>query len=218
MFTGLIEEVGRVLKVERSGSSARLTVAAGFSPEQVGIGDSIAVNGACLTVVEKGGGAFTFDASPETISRTAFRNLKSGSPVNLERALRLSDRLDGHLVSGHVDCVAVVCERRELSGNILFRFRIPKEFARFLAEKGSVAVDGISLTVNSVTDDTFSVNIIPLTLARTTLSRRKVGDEVNIETDILCKYVERLLKFREIKDGAGGLSLELLAEKGFLVD
>jgi riboflavin synthase len=216
MFTGLIEEVGRVLKVERSGLSARLTIAAGFSPDEIGIGDSIAVNGACLTVVEKGGGAFTFDASPETISRTAFRNLKSGSPVNLERALRLSDRLDGHIVSGHVDCVAVITERREVSGNTLFTFRIPREFARFLAEKGSVAVDGISLTVNAVTEDTFSVNIIPLTLSRTTLGDRKVGDEVNIETDLLCKYVERLLKFREAKDAAGGLSLELLAEKGFL--
>jgi riboflavin synthase len=216
MFTGLIEEVGRVLKVERSGLSARLTIAAGFSPDEIGIGDSIAVNGACLTVVEKGGGVFTFDASPETISRTAFRNLKSGSPVNLERALRLSDRLDGHLVSGHVDCVAVITERREVSGNTLFTFRVPREFTRFLAEKGSVAVDGISLTVNAVSEDTFSVNIIPLTSARTTLSGRKAGDEVNIETDLLCKYVERLLQSRETKEAAGGLSLGLLAEKGFL--
>jgi riboflavin synthase len=216
MFTGLIEEVGRVLKVERSGLSARLTIAAGFSPDEIGIGDSIAVNGACLTVVEKGGGAFTFDASPETISRTAFRNLKSGSPVNLERALRLSDRLDGHLVSGHVDCVAVITERREVSGNTLFTFRVPREFTRFLAEKGSVAVDGISLTVNAVSEDTFSVNIIPLTSAKTTLSGRKAGDEVNIETDLLCKYVERLLQSRETKEAAGGLSLGLLAEKGFL--
>jgi riboflavin synthase len=208
MFTGLIEEVGRVLKVERTGPSARITIAAGFSPDEVRIGDSIAVNGACLTVIDKGGGAFTFDASPETISRTAFRNLKSGSPVNLERALRLSDRLDGHLVAGHVDCVAVISERRELSGNILYTFRVPRDFSRYLAEKGSVAVDGISLTVNSVSDDTFSVNVIPLTSVKTTLAARKAGDEVNIETDMLCKYLERLMNFREDKSDEKGLSLE----------
>ncbi|HTY20255.1 MAG TPA: riboflavin synthase [Geobacteraceae bacterium] len=216
MFTGLIEEVGRVLKVERSGPSARLTVTTGFPPDQIRIGDSIAVNGACLTVVEKGGGTFTFDASPETIHRTAFRNLKGGSAVNLERALRLSDRLDGHLVAGHVDCVAVISERREVSGNILFTFRIPREFIRYVAEKGSVAIDGISLTVNSVTDDAFSVNIIPLTSAKTTLADRKVGDEVNIETDMLCKYVERLIKYSDGKERGEGLSLELLAKNGFL--
>jgi riboflavin synthase len=117
MFTGLIEDIGKLLRIERTGASARLTVAAGFPADEVKIGDSIAVNGACLTVVEKNDGTFSFDASPETISRTAFRQLKSGAPVNLERALRLSDRLDGHLVAGHVDCVAVITERRETSGN-----------------------------------------------------------------------------------------------------
>jgi riboflavin synthase len=216
MFTGLIEGVGKVLKLEKSGPSARLTIAAGFPPDEVRIGDSIAVNGACLTVIEKGGGTFTFDASPETISRTAFRNLKSGSPVNLERALRLSDRLDGHLVAGHVDCVAVVSERRELSGNIIFTFRMPREFCRYIAEKGSVAIDGISLTVNSVTDETFSVNIIPLTAAKTTLAVRKVGDEVNIETDMLCKYLERLMSPGEKKGEEKGLTLDTLAKNGFL--
>ena len=216
MFTGLIEELGKVLKIERSGASARLTVSAGFPPGDVKIGDSIAVNGACLTVVGKGAGAFTFDASPETISRTAFRNLKSGSPVNLERALRLSDRLDGHLVAGHVDCVAVIGERREVSGNLLITFRIPREFSRYVAEKGSVAIDGVSLTVNSVTGETFSVNIIPLTSAKTTLADKGVGDEVNIETDMLCKYLERLISFRESKAAESGISLELLAKNGFM--
>ena len=216
MFTGLIEEVGKVVRIESSGVSARLTVAAGFPPGEVAIGDSIAVSGACLTVVEKVNGVFTFDVSPETISRTAFRQLKSGSVVNLERALRLSDRLDGHLVAGHVDCIATISERRELSGNIVFAFRVPGAFIRYLAEKGSVAIDGVSLTVNTVTEETFSVNIIPLTSSRTTLTEKRVGDEVNIETDMLCKYVERLLKFRDVKDGGGGLSLELLAKNGFL--
>jgi riboflavin synthase len=216
MFTGLIEEVGRVLKIEVKGSSARIAVAASFPPDEVRIGDSIAVNGACLTVVEKGSGAFTFDASPETISRTSFRTLKSGSPVNLERALRLSDRLDGHLVAGHVDCVAVIGERRAVSGNILFTFRIPREFMRYVAEKGSVAIDGISLTVNTVALDTFSVNIIPLTISKTTLADKRVGDEVNIETDMLCKYLERLMKGRDDREAGAGLSLELLAKNGFL--
>jgi len=216
MFTGLIEEVGRVLKINVKGSSARITVAAGFPPGEVKIGDSIAVNGACLTVVEQGNGSFTFDASPETIARTSFRNLKSGSPVNLERALRLSDRLDGHLVAGHVDCVAAICERREVSGNLLFTFRIPREIMRYVAEKGSVAIDGISLTVNAVALDTFSVNIIPLTSARTTLADKRVGAEVNIETDMLCKYIERLMKSRDDNEAGAGLSLELLAKNGFL--
>jgi riboflavin synthase len=216
MFTGLIEEVGKVIRIERTGTSARLTIAAGFPPGEVAIGDSIAVSGACLTVVEKSNGSFTFDVSPETISRTAFRRLKSGSPVNLERALRLSDRLAGHLVAGHVDFVATIAERRELSGNILLSFRVPGAFIRYLAEKGSVAIDGVSLTVNNVTEETFSVNIIPLTSSRTTLTDKRVGDEVNTETDMLCKYVERLLKFRDSKDAGGGLSLELLAKNGFL--
>jgi riboflavin synthase len=216
MFTGLIEEVGRVLKIEVWGPSARIAIAASFPPNEVRIGDSIAVNGACLTVVEKGSGAFTFDASPETISRTSFRNLRSGSPVNLERALRLSDRLDGHLVAGHVDCVAIISERREVAGNLLFTFRIPREFSRYVAEKGSVAIDGISLTVNAVGLDTFSVNIIPLTITKTTLADKRVGDEVNIETDMLCKYLERLMTARGDREAGAGLSLELLAKNGFL--
>lgn len=216
MFTGLIEEIGKVVRIEMAGQSARLTVTAGFPPGEIRIGDSIAVNGACLTVVEKSNGTLTFDASPETITRTAFRHLKSGAPVNLERALRFSDRLDGHLVAGHVDCVATISERREASGNILYTFRIPREFTRYIAGKGSVAIDGVSLTVNTVADETFSVNIIPLTSSRTTLASKRMGDEVNIETDMLCKYLERLLESRNGKKEGKGVSLELLAQKGFL--
>jgi riboflavin synthase len=216
MFTGLIEEVGKVVRIEIAGASARLTVDAGFPPGEIRIGDSIAVNGACLTVVEKSGGTLFFDASPETITRTALRHLKSGAPVNLERALRFSDRLDGHLVAGHVDCVATITERREASANIVYTFRIPREFIRYIAEKGSVAIDGISLTVNAVQEETFSVNIIPLTSTKTTLQRKRVGEEVNIETDMLCKYLERLLESRDRKADGKGVSLELLAQKGFL--
>lgn len=216
MFTGLIEEVGRVLNIAGSGAAATLTVAAGFPQEEVALGDSIAVNGACLTVVAKGGGgSFTFDVSPETLERSAFRGLRVGSPVNLERALRLSDRLGGHIVSGHLDCVATVVERRAVAGNVVFSFSLPREFARYVVEKGSVTIDGISLTVNTVSEDGFTVNVIPHTAVKTTLNDKKAGDEVNIETDILGKYVERLL--RGEKEGrTGGVSWELLAKSGFL--
>ncbi len=216
MFTGLIEEVGKVAKIERSGDAARLTVTTEIPGDEVRIGDSIAVNGACLTVVAKGQGTVTFDASPETLSRTAFRELKGGAAVNLERALRLSDRLDGHLVAGHVDCVGTISERRELSGNTLYTFRIPREFMKYVAAKGSVAIDGVSLTVNTVGEESFSVNIIPLTASKTALASKRVGDEVNIETDMLSKYLERLLEGREGRETEKGLTLELLAKKGFL--
>jgi riboflavin synthase len=213
MFTGLIETVGTVTSIDRRGSAARLVVAAPLPAGEVALGDSIAVNGICLTVVGREGGAFSFDVSPETLDRGGFRNLRGGSHVNLERALRLGDRLGGHIVTGHVDCAAQVTERREISGNIVFFFRVPAEFSRYLVAKGSVAIDGISLTVNSVTGDAFSVNIIPHTAVQTTLQGKKPGDEVNIETDILAKYVERLLP------GAGrgdSVTLDLLAKNGFL--
>lgn len=214
MFTGLIEVVGKVVQMDRAGSAGRLTVAAAFPGDAVRLGDSIAINGVCLTVVTLGGNTFVFDVSPETLERTAFRGFKPGTPVNLERALRLSDRLGGHIVTGHVDCVATIIERRELSGNAVFTFRLPRDSARYVVAKGSVTIDGISLTVNAVTGDGFSVNIIPHTAVSTTLQFRKPGDEVNIETDILGKYVERLLTGQ--KEAGTGLTLELLAKNGFL--
>lgn len=215
MFTGLIETVGTVARVERRGGAALLTVAATLPAAEVSLGDSIAVNGACLTVVARGEGTFTFDVSPETWAHTTFRHLAGGSPVNLERALRLADRLDGHIVTGHVDCVANVAERRETDGNIVFTFRLPPEHARHLVAKGSVAVDGVSLTVNSVSEDGFCVNIIPHTASRTTLHGRRQGEFVNIETDILGKYVERLFAGR-CTGRQDGVTLELLAKSGFL--
>ncbi len=214
MFTGLIETVGELVSIEKKGASGSLTVKTSLPLSEIAIGASIAVNGACLTAVRLGGGTITFDISPETIDRTVFRHLKAGSPLNLERAMRLSDRLDGHLVSGHVDCIATVSERRETSDNIVFSFRFPAAFARYLAAKGSVAVDGISLTVNSVGPDSFSVNVIPHTAAKTTLLAKRVGDEVNIETDLLCRYLERLLAVKEPKDG--GVTMDLLAKNGFM--
>lgn len=214
MFTGLIETVGEVVSLTRSGASGSLTVKAELPAGEIALGDSIAVNGACLTVVGAAGGTFTFDVSPETIEATSLRHLKSGSPVNLERALRLSDRLDGHLVSGHVDCVATITKRNEVAGNIVFSFRFPPQFAKYIAAKGSVAIDGISLTVNSVGPDSFTVNIIPHTAKKTTLAAKKAGDEVNIETDLICRYLERLL-LGTGREGEG-ISLDLLAKSGFM--
>jgi riboflavin synthase len=214
MFTGLIETVGELVSIDRRGASGSLTVKSSLPQEEIPIGASIAVNGACLTVVRKGGGAVTFDISPETIDRTGFKNLKAGAPLNLERAMRLSDRLDGHLVSGHIDCVATMIERREVAGNIVFSFRFPPTFAKYIAPKGSVAIDGISLTVNTVTADSFSVNIIPHTAAQTNLLGKRVGDEVNIETDLICRYLERLLTARDAQPE--GVTLEILAKSGFL--
>src|SRR6185369_11588517 len=156
-----------------------------------------------------------FDVSPETLDRSGLGRLASGDQVNLERAMRLSDRLGGHIVTGHIDCVAIVAGRREESGNILFSFRGPSENLRYIIEKGSVAVDGISLTVNSVTPDGFAVNIIPHTAQMTTLRFKKPGDSVNIETDIIGKYVERLLPGAGSTGESGGISMKKLLENGF---
>jgi riboflavin synthase len=215
MFTGLIENVGRVVKLIKTGSAACLEVATGFPLEEIKLGDSIAVNGVCLTVVAKALKQLTFDISPETIDCTTFSRTRPGQPVNLERALRLGDRLGGHIVSGHVDCVAVIVGRREISSNHVFSFRLPGKFSRYVIEKGSVTIEGISLTVNSVAEDVFSVNIIPHTVEHTTLQFKKPGDDVNIETDIIGKYIERLMTGQ--KDGGdNGVTMDLLAKNGFL--
>jgi riboflavin synthase len=216
MFTGMIEQLGKVCSLQVSGDAGRLTVTGDFPAGGVAIGDSIAVNGVCLTVVSLEGGRYEFDASPETIGCTTLKNLRPGSSVNLERALRVGDRLGGHIVTGHVDCVAQITERREISGNIRFGFRMPAEHARFVVEKGSITIDGISLTVNTVTGSLFTVNVIPHTASVTTLPGRRPGDEVNIETDILAKYVARLMNSGQGEIREGGLSFETLARNGFL--
>lgn len=215
MFTGLIEDVGKVLKITNSGDSARLEVSTALPTEEIKMGDSVSVKGACLTVVGKSASMLAFDVSPETIERTAFSRLRPGHHVNLERALRLGDRLGGHIVSGHVDCVGSIVSRREVSGNLVYEFRIAKAYTRYIIEKGSVAIDGISLTVNTVSDEGFTVNVIPHTARMTTLHNGKPGEEVNIETDILGKYVERLLSGgTSVKES--GVTMELLAKNGFL--
>ncbi len=213
MFTGLIENTGRVGAFIRRGEAGLLTVESQLPTAEIAIGDSVSVNGACLTVTEKGSSTLTFDVSPESITRTTIGKLRSGSRVNLERALKLGDRLGGHIVSGHIDCCGQLSRSEVRSGNQLLQFTLPAEHVRYLVEKGSVAIDGISLTVNSVTRDGFSVNIIPHTMVSTTLEHIRTGDAVNIETDIIGKYVEKLTV--PWKTG-GNLSMKTLAENGFL--
>ncbi|HEY3308509.1 MAG TPA: riboflavin synthase [Desulfuromonadaceae bacterium] len=213
MFTGLIEDVGRVVGFERRGDGGIVRVESALPYHEIALGDSVAVNGVCLTVTLKTDRYLAFDCSPETMSRTTFRALRPGGRVNLERALRFGERLDGHLVTGHIDCCARLSKTEPTSGNQFLDFTLPAENMRLVVEKGSVAIDGISLTVNRVKPDGFSVNIIPHTLTRTTLAGLKIGDEVNIETDIIGKYVECLIKPWK-KDG--GLNMQTLAENGFL--
>ncbi len=213
MFTGLIEDTGRVAAFERRGDAGVVRIETALPSGEIAIGDSVAVNGPCLTVTAKGGTSLTFDVSPETIARTTFRTIRPGDMVNLERALRLGERLGGHIVTGHIDCCARLARAETRSGNRVLEFTLPPEHARYLVEKGSVAIDGISLTVNGVGANGFSVNIIPHTLTGTTLAGLKPGDEVNIETDIIGKYVERLAQ--PWRNG-GGLSMRTLAENGFL--
>ncbi len=215
MFTGLIEDVGTVRQMRRGGDGARITVATRFPMEEITMGESIAVNGICLTVVSFGGGSFCADVSPESLERSTLGELAPGAAVNLERALRLCDRLGGHMVSGHVDGVAVVIERRPDRNAVRFTFRVPSGLSRYLVEKGSVAVDGISLTVNEVGEETFGLAVIPHTLSVTTLKDLRPGGRVNIETDLIGKYVERLLG-KNPSSSRSTIDLRFLANNGFL--
>lgn len=215
MFTGLIEDLGTVRELRRGGCSVRLTVGTKIPISELHLGDSVAVNGICLTVVATGSDSFSADVSPESLERSTLGELSTGSRVNLERALRLSDRLGGHLVSGHVDAIATISERLQDRNAIRFTFRLPAAVNRLVAEKGSVAIDGISLTVNAVTEETFAVAIIPHTLAMTTLQEKKTGDRVNVETDLIARYIARLLGV-EGERAVGSVNLDFLAKHGFL--
>jgi riboflavin synthase len=196
MFTGLIEDVGRIEALRFKRGSAVLTVKTSLPPRSMALGASVAVNGACLTVVKKSKGTFTVDVSPETLQRTSLETLGVGSLVNLERPMRLQDRLGGHLVTGHVDDVGTVLAITKQGEFTVFTFQVPVRFSRFLIAKGSVAVDGISLTVNDCRRDRFSAAIIPFTLQQTNLRARRVGDKVNIEIDLIGKYVDSFLEKR----------------------
>lgn len=194
MFTGLIEEVGAIGAARFRRGSAVLTVRTKLPMRSMGLGASIAVNGACLTVVKKSKGAFTVDVSPETLKRTNLETLRVGSLVNLEQPMRLQDRLGGHLVTGHIDGVGRVSAVRKQGEFTIITFRVPGRLGRFLISKGSVAVDGISLTINECARNRFSVAIIPFTLRHTNLRARRVGDKVNVETDLIGKYVRSFLR------------------------
>jgi riboflavin synthase len=219
MFTGIVQGLGTVKSVSRMAQGCVLAIAPDFELDRCELGESIAVNGVCLTATAISSSHFTADVSPETLSRTTLGELGPGSRVNLERALQLSDRLGGHIVSGHIDCVGQVAERRELRDFTLFTFRLENRFDRYLIEKGSVAIDGISLTVNSCSRGEFSVAIIPHTCSITTLGFRKVGHRVNIELDVIGKYVEKLLQSgRGEKAGRDAQEIDtaFLARHGFL--
>jgi riboflavin synthase len=214
MFTGLIEGMGRLASVERIGSAARLRIEALYEMGVPELGESIAVSGVCLTALECAHNAFSVDVSPETMRRTTFENLRVGVKVNLERSLRLGDRLGGHIVTGHVDSVCRVVSRAEEGGAIVFRFEAEPKSAALLVPKGSVALDGISLTVNEVEGSRFTVSIIPHTAQVTTIGERRAGEPINMECDIIGKYVARLVG--AYTERPGGLSKEFLAEHGFL--
>lgn len=215
MFTGLIEDVGSVISFSRAGSSGLLTVSTALNCQEIRIGDSIAVNGVCLTVTRNDSRSqLSFDVSPETISSSNIGALASGSKVNQERAMKMGDRLGGHIVTGHIDCTARLASiENSHGGNRVLTFALPEEKTRYLITKGSVAIDGISLTVNTVTTNSFSVNIIPHTGSATTITNLSIGDIVNIETDIIGKYVERLTTPWK---ASGSLTMKTLAENGFI--
>jgi riboflavin synthase len=210
MFTGIIEAVGRMTAVQRRGDLLCLTIVPQAALTEIVVGDSICVSGACLTVTALSPGGFQADCSPETQERTTLGSLKPHAEVNLERALKMSDRLGGHLVTGHVDGTGYVTEVTKGAGSLVMTIRIPHELASYIVEKGSVAVDGVSLTTSRIAGDEFQVAVIPYTAQNTTLRRTRVGDHVNIEVDLLGKYVRRFMQ-----QGGAGINKGFLAEHGF---
>ncbi|GIZ11677.1 riboflavin synthase [Pseudomonas sp. NCCP-436] len=218
MFTGIIEAIGSIRAMTPKGGDVRLYVATGkLDLGDVKLGDSIAVNGVCLTVVELPGDGFWADVSRETLARTAFVELKPGSAVNLEKALTPSSRLGGHLVSGHVDGVGEIISRADNARAVQFKVRAPRELARYIAHKGSITVDGTSLTVNAVDGAEFELTIVPHTLAETIMADYRPGRRVNLEVDLLARYLERLLLGdKAAEPRASGLTESFLAEHGYL--
>jgi riboflavin synthase len=218
MFTGIIEELGRVRSLEKRGEGVRIRVEARVVAEGTNEGDSIAVNGVCLTALDVQAGSFAADGSRETLQRSTLGNMRAGSYVNLERAVTPATRLGGHIVQGHVDARGRFLSAEDHGGSWTVRVGYPKEIARYLVFKGSVAVEGISLTVAALADEHFEIAVIPKTWAVTNLSRLRPGDDVNIEADIIAKYVERILtvgKSNNDEPQSPGLTLEKLADLGF---
>jgi riboflavin synthase len=216
MFTGIILSIGKVTALERRAGDCRLKIDTGkLSLTDAALGDSIAVNGVCLTAVELGTHYFCADVSNETLSRTLLNSVTVGMPVNLELALTPSTRMGGHIVSGHVDGIAKVIDKKADARSFRFIFKAPDNLAKYIAEKGSICVNGISLTVNEVNGSVFSVNIVPHTLKETTLGEAVVGTQVNLEVDLLARYMERLMQGEAAVKVQGGITEELLQKSGF---
>jgi len=216
MFTGIIQSIGKISQIQPKGGDFRLVIETGKLPlSGAQLGDSIAVSGVCLTAIELGDGRFSADVSRETLSRTTLGDLKPGSRVNLELALTPTTRLGGHIVSGHVDGVGEVVERKADARSVRFAIEAPANLAKYIAEKGSICVDGVSLTVNSVDGLRFDLNIVPHTLAETTIEEYQPGRKVNLEVDLLARYLERLL-LGEKAACSGNVTEELLASAGFI--
>ena len=227
MFTGIIQAVGSIQSREKRAGDARLKINTGILDiTSMSLGDSVAVNGVCLTAVDVSSNSFSADVSIESLSRTTLGDLKSGSKVNLEMAVTPTTRLGGHLVSGHVDGIGEVIKRWDDARSERFIIRTPDKLAKYIAEKGSICVDGISLTVNGIAGCEFELNIVPHTLDSTTMGDYKVGQHVNLEVDIIARYLERLLlgnkelgeeaQGEQATRSAGGITMSLLAERGFL--
>lgn len=217
MFTGIIEAVGTLRKLERKGDDIRLTVASGkLDLSDVRLGDSIATNGVCLTVVQQLADGYVADVSAETVSLTGFANYKVGTKVNLEKAVTPTTRLGGHMVSGHVDGIAMVEQRLVRGQAIEFWLAAPAELGRYIAHKGSITIDGVSLTVNEVDGSRFRLTIVPHTAGETTLIDLQAGDKVNIEVDLIARYLERLMNYDGKDSKSGGVTIEMLARAGFV--
>lgn len=218
MFTGLIEGIGKIKAIRRLGDDMKVTIAPLFQMTDCRVGESISVNGVCLTVTDFSKGAFSMDVSGETLSRSTLRLLRQGHQVNLERALRLSDRLGGHLVLGHVDGIGEIQKKETQQRSCLLRIGIEEQVSHYIIEKGSIAVDGISLTINRCEGSYFEVNIIPQTGMETTVLKKNVGELVNIETDLIGKYVEKFIsrdRARQEEKVASAVNLEMLIKQGF---
>ena len=215
MFTGIVEELGTIRSIRRGAASAVLSIGAEAVLSDLRIGDSVAVNGVCLTATGVDGSGFTADVMHETLNRSSLSALTPGSRVNLERAMAADGRFGGHIVSGHIDGTGTIAERRRDDNAVWYTVSAPPALLRYIVEKGSIAIDGISLTVASVEADRFSVSVIPHTAAVTLLGAKGPGDVVNLETDIIGKYVERLLRPADTPAARSGISLEFLAENGF---
>ena len=220
MFTGIIQAVGEIAELQPRGGDLRLRVnTSKLSLDDVALGDSIATNGVCLTVIELPGDGFWADVSVETLDFTTLGGLKSGAPVNLEKALTPASRLGGHIVSGHVDGVGEVVSLQEDARSVRFVLRAPDGLAKYIAHKGSICVDGTSLTVNAVTGAEFELNIIPQTMAETIFGQYRAGSRVNLEVDVIARYLERLVQGEAAAEpgaGVAGLSMETLADNGFV--